>query len=88
MKVFIAGATGAVGRRLVARLLEAGHDVVGTTRRKDRAHEGRERARSVSSRVHLAGVLPAGRLEPWGRCLAYSTGMPLSEMPASPLTGT
>ena len=37
MKVFVAGATGAVGRPLVARLLEAGHDVVGTTRRKDRA---------------------------------------------------
>jgi nucleoside-diphosphate-sugar epimerase len=28
MKVFVAGATGAVGRPLVARLLEAGHDVV------------------------------------------------------------
>src|SRR3712207_2703350 len=37
MKVFVAGATGAVGRPLVARLLEASHDVVGTTRRKDRA---------------------------------------------------
>ena len=37
MNVFVAGATGAVGRPLVARLLEAGHDVVGTTRRKDRA---------------------------------------------------
>jgi nucleoside-diphosphate-sugar epimerase len=37
MKVFVAGATGAVGRPLVARLLKAGHDVVGTTRRKDRA---------------------------------------------------
>jgi nucleoside-diphosphate-sugar epimerase len=37
MKVFVAGATGAVGRPLVARLLEAGHDVVGTTRREDRA---------------------------------------------------
>ena len=37
MKVFVAGATGAVGRLLVARLLEIGHDVVGTTRREDRA---------------------------------------------------
>ena len=37
MKVFVAGATGAVGRPLVARLLEAGHEVVGTTRREDRA---------------------------------------------------
>ena len=32
MRVFLAGATGAVGRPLVRRLVEAGHDVVGTTR--------------------------------------------------------
>ena len=37
MKVFVAGATRTVGRPLVARLLEAGHDLVGTTRREDRA---------------------------------------------------
>ena len=37
MKVFVAGATRTVGRPLVARLLEIGHDVVGTTRREDRA---------------------------------------------------
>ena len=32
MKVFVAGATGAVGTPLVRVLVEAGHDVVGTTR--------------------------------------------------------
>lgn len=32
MKVLVAGATGAVGRRLVAHLVWNGHDVVGTTR--------------------------------------------------------
>ena len=31
MKVLVAGATGAVGRRLVPQLVERGHDVVGTT---------------------------------------------------------
>src|ERR1700693_6087425 len=31
MKVFIAGATGAVGRPLISRLVAAGHDVVGMT---------------------------------------------------------
>ena len=41
MKIFVAGATGAVGRLLVARLLEAGHDVVGTTRRENRAADMR-----------------------------------------------
>ena len=32
MKVFVAGATGAMGRQLVPRLVTAGHDVVGMTR--------------------------------------------------------
>jgi nucleoside-diphosphate-sugar epimerase len=32
MKVFVAGATGAMGKQLVPRLAAAGHDVVGMTR--------------------------------------------------------
>ena len=32
MRIFLAGATGALGRRLVPMLIEAGHEVVGTTR--------------------------------------------------------
>jgi nucleoside-diphosphate-sugar epimerase len=32
MKVFVAGATGGVGRQLVPRLVAAGHEVVGMTR--------------------------------------------------------
>ncbi|HSO98933.1 MAG TPA: NAD(P)-dependent oxidoreductase [Solirubrobacteraceae bacterium] len=32
MKVFVAGATGAMGRQLVPRLVAGGHEVVGTTR--------------------------------------------------------
>jgi nucleoside-diphosphate-sugar epimerase len=32
MKVFLAGATGAIGKQLVPRLVEAGHEVVGTSR--------------------------------------------------------
>ena len=32
MRVFIAGATGAVGRRLIPRLIDAGHSVTGLTR--------------------------------------------------------
>ncbi len=42
MKIFLAGASGAIGRPLVAQLLAAGHDVVGTTRREDRAAALRE----------------------------------------------
>ncbi|WP_448005207.1 NAD-dependent epimerase/dehydratase family protein [Agromyces bauzanensis] len=36
MRVFIAGATGAVGSRLVPLLVGAGHEVVGTSRSRDR----------------------------------------------------
>src|SRR5258708_33831749 len=32
MRIFLAGATGVVGRRLAVLLRDAGHDVVGTTR--------------------------------------------------------
>jgi nucleoside-diphosphate-sugar epimerase len=39
MRVFLAGATGAVGRRLVPQLVERGHVVVGTTRSAGRAAE-------------------------------------------------
>ena len=35
--IFLAGATGAVGRRLVPLLVEAGHRVTGTTRAKEKA---------------------------------------------------
>ncbi|MGI5166864.1 NAD-dependent epimerase/dehydratase family protein [Spirillospora sp. CA-253888] len=37
MKIFLAGATGVVGRQLIPLLVEAGHQVVGTTRRPERA---------------------------------------------------
>lgn len=48
MRIFLAGATGVIGRRLLPRLLEAGHDVTAMTRREDRAATLRE-----------AGVVPA-----------------------------
>lgn len=39
MKVFVAGATGAIGRPLVRRLVAAGHEVTGTSRTPARAAE-------------------------------------------------
>ncbi|HEX2084834.1 MAG TPA: NAD(P)-dependent oxidoreductase [Solirubrobacteraceae bacterium] len=39
MRVLLAGATGAIGRPLVPRLVAAGHEVVGLTRRASRARE-------------------------------------------------
>ena len=37
MRIFVAGATGALGRRLVPRLVAGGHDVIGMTRSRERA---------------------------------------------------
>jgi 2-alkyl-3-oxoalkanoate reductase len=36
MRVFVAGAGGAIGRRLIPRLVEHGHEVVATTRRREK----------------------------------------------------
>jgi nucleoside-diphosphate-sugar epimerase len=48
MRVFLAGAAGAIGRRLVPLLLRAGHEVTGTTRSADKASE-----------LERAGAVPA-----------------------------
>jgi nucleoside-diphosphate-sugar epimerase len=48
MRIFVAGASGAVGRRLMPLLLAAGHDVTGMTRSADAARE-----------LKAAGVTPA-----------------------------
>jgi len=39
MRVFVAGAGGTLGRRLVPRLVERGHEVVGTTRSPDKRRD-------------------------------------------------
>jgi nucleoside-diphosphate-sugar epimerase len=48
VRVFLAGATGAIGRQLVPLLIEAGHEVTGTTRSRERAEE-----------LRAAGATPA-----------------------------
>jgi 2-alkyl-3-oxoalkanoate reductase len=50
MKVFVAGASGAIGRRLVPMLIEAGHEVTGMTR-----YEGN--AQAIRSTGALAAVV-------------------------------
>lgn len=42
MRVFVAGATGVIGRQLVPRLMAAGHEVVGMTRSPERIGQLRE----------------------------------------------
>src|SRR6266542_2331359 len=47
MRMFVAGATGAIGTRLVPKLVERGHEVIGTSRSMDRAQ-----------RLHAMGAEP------------------------------
>ena len=55
MKVFVAGATGAVGRRLVPALVARGHTVVGTTRSPGKAEE----LRAAGAEAVVVDVLDA-----------------------------
>jgi nucleoside-diphosphate-sugar epimerase len=58
MRIFLAGATGAIGRQLVPRLLVAGHQVVGLTRREADAEAlRRQGAEAVVADVYDAGAL-------------------------------
>ena len=79
MRVFVAGATGAIGRPLVALLLEAGHDVAAMTRSPERA--AALRARGVDAVV-------ADALDPDGTRRAIVAARPevvvhqLTDLPA------
>lgn len=55
MRVFVAGATGAIGRPLVPMLLEAGHDVCGMTRSEQAA----ERLRAAGAEAIVCDVFDA-----------------------------
>jgi 2-alkyl-3-oxoalkanoate reductase len=58
MKVFLAGASGAIGRRLVPQLIEAGHEVIAMTRSKEKLGELYE----LGAEPVLCDVFDAGRL--------------------------
>lgn len=59
MKVFVAGASGAIGRPLVRQLVAAGHEVTGMTRREERAEE----IRAAGARAAVCDVYDAAALE-------------------------
>src|SRR5438067_403384 len=66
MRIFVAGGAGAIGRQLVPQLLDAGHDVVGTTRDPRRAEwlraSGAEAALlDVYDREAVLGAVSAAR---------------------------
>jgi 2-alkyl-3-oxoalkanoate reductase len=58
MRVFVAGASGAIGRSLVPQLVAAGHDVTGTTR----SEEGAETIRAAGARPVVCDALDAAAL--------------------------
>ena len=58
MRVFLAGATGAIGRRLVPQLVEAGHQVTAITRSKEKLAMLSE----LGAEPVLCDVFDAGRL--------------------------
>jgi len=59
MRVFVAGASGAIGRPLVRQLLAAGHEVTGMTRREENA----EAIRAAGAAAVLCNVFDAAVLE-------------------------
>lgn len=58
MRVFVAGASGAIGRRLVPKLVAAGHEVTGTTRSEERAAA----IRAAGAQAAVVDVFDAERL--------------------------
>jgi nucleoside-diphosphate-sugar epimerase len=58
VRVFVAGASGAIGRPLVAQLTEAGHEVTGMTRREDAAGE----IEAAGARAAICDVFDRERL--------------------------
>ena len=58
MKVFVAGATGAIGRQLVPRLVDAGHEVHGMTRSAGK----RQVLRDMGARPIVADALDADQV--------------------------
>jgi uncharacterized protein YbjT (DUF2867 family) len=53
MRIFVAGATGAIGTRLVPQLVERGHDVVGSSRSPENA----ERLRGLGAEPVVLDLL-------------------------------
>ncbi|WP_067459380.1 NAD-dependent epimerase/dehydratase family protein [Actinomadura macra] len=65
MKILLAGATGVVGRRLIPLLVQAGHEVAGTTRQESRAASIREHGATpvVVDVLDAAGIRKAVEAE-------------------------
>ena len=63
MRVFIAGAGGAIGTRLVPQLVERGHEVIGSSRSPAKA----DRLRALGAEPVVLDLLDAGAVPARGR---------------------
>jgi nucleoside-diphosphate-sugar epimerase len=62
MRIFLAGATGAIGKQLVPRLVERGHEVTGMTRSGSK----QQLVRELGGRAVVADALdPSRSPRPW-----------------------
>src|SRR5436189_226664 len=59
MRVFVAGASGVIGRALVPKLVAAGHETTGMTRSEERAEE----IRSAGAKASVCDVFDAAAVE-------------------------
>ena len=59
MRVFLAGASGVIGRSLTPKLLAAGHDVTGTSR----SERGADTIRAAGAKAVLCDCLDANAVE-------------------------
>jgi 2-alkyl-3-oxoalkanoate reductase len=50
MRIFVAGATGALGKQLVPKLIANGHEVTGMTRSEAKTDDARELGRNAGRR--------------------------------------
>jgi nucleoside-diphosphate-sugar epimerase len=78
MKVFVAGASGAIGRPLVRQLFEAGHEVTGMTRREENAEE----IRAAGAKAVVCDVFDAAALE--GAVVAAAPEVVIHELTSLP----
>jgi nucleoside-diphosphate-sugar epimerase len=83
MRIFLAGASGAIGRRLVPLLRDAGHSIVGTTRSQMRA----QALRRLGAEPVMVDVFDAGAL---ARAVAAAAPQvvihQLTDLPSAPGT--
>jgi nucleoside-diphosphate-sugar epimerase len=81
MRIFVAGATGALGSQLVPLLVAAGHDVAGMTRRQSKA----ETVRALGAEPVVCDVYDAGDLaEAVTRFAPDAVIHALTDLPADP----